>query len=251
MLLIPAIDIREGRCVRLLRGNFARVTEYSDDPCAMALHWKALGARALHVVDLDGAREGRPRPRHLGLVRRIVDETGLPVQFGGGLRTAEAVDAAFEAGARRVVLGTAACDDPALLRAILEQRGDRTVVSVDCDRGAVMTHGWQRASGEAAVALITRLMELGVRSFIYTDVGRDGTLEGPDLDGIAEVLATGASVLAAGGIRELRDVARLRALEPSGLVGAIVGRAIYEGTLDFAAAAEAAGMRNGGEGIWE
>jgi len=234
MLIIPAIDIRGGRCVRLMQGDFGRETTFSTDPVAVAVRWKGLGAEMLHVVDLDGAKEGRPA--NLPLARDIARATGLPVQLGGGLRTREAVEDAFEAGAERVVLGTAAVKDVGLVASLVEKHGDRVVVGIDCRRGQVMAEGWQSRLQTSAAELTARLKDVGVSNFIYTDVERDGMLNGPDLAGIGTLLGLGVKVIASGGISSLDDIRKLRTLEKRGLNGAIIGRAIYDGTVDLRAA---------------
>jgi phosphoribosylformimino-5-aminoimidazole carboxamide ribotide isomerase len=242
MLVIPAIDIHNGKCVRLFQGDFAKVTEYSDDPCWTARRWANKGAQMLHVVDLDGAKEGRPV--NLGIVRRIAADTGLPVQVGGGFRTPEDVESAFAAGAARVILGTAACCDPIMLRRLVRRFGeDRILVSIDCNHGMVMTDGWLRSSSLSPQELAARALDSGIRTVVYMDVSRDGTLGGVDVDSIAQLLSTGVGVIAAGGVGSIQDLRRLKTLETRGVKGVIIGRALYTGAIKFANALRAAGSR--------
>ena len=227
MILYPAIDILDGHAVRLVQGDFERRTEYAADPLDAARAWASAGAQRLHVVDLDGARTGAPV--NLGHVERIVGETGLPVQLGGGLRSRAAIAAAFAAGVRRVVLGTAAFADNGLLAYAVAEHGERVVVSVDVRGGMVSTAGWTQTGSLAAVAAVRELGERGVRSFVYTDVDRDGMLEGPDLAGVAAVAqALEGELLYSGGIGSLSDLEALVALRSPRLAGVIAGKALYE-----------------------
>jgi phosphoribosylformimino-5-aminoimidazole carboxamide ribotide isomerase len=240
LILYPAIDIRGGRTVRLLRGDYERETAYDADPVDAAARWVAQGARFLHVVDLDGAREGRPV--NLERARRIVAAVDVPVQLGGGLRDARSVDAALATGAQRVVLGTAAHSDHDLLGDLVEAHGERIVVSVDARGGKVALSGWTQRTDTGAGELLEALAARGVRRFVYTPVDVDGTLEGPALDELrGAATATDAELIYSGGIGSLDD---LRALAGSGipnLAGVIVGRALYEGRFDVAEAQRALG----------
>ena len=227
VILDPAIDILGGRAVRLVQGDFDQATEYADDPLDAARAWAADGAARLHVVDLDGARGGAPV--NLAAVTRIVAETGLPVQLGGGLRSAAAIAAAFAAGVQRVVLGTAAFADAALLDAALAAHGDRVVVSVDVRGGMVSTAGWTKTGSLAAVAAVAARVGRGVRRFVYTDVDRDGMLGGLDLDALGRVGdAVEGELLYSGGVGSLADLQALVALRHPRIAGAIVGKALYE-----------------------
>lgn len=230
MRLYPAVDILGGRAVRLTRGDFDTGKVYDEDPLQAARAFAEQGARQLHVVDLDGARSGSPA--NLEHLRRITSELALPVQYGGGLRTLEALDDALAAGASRVILGTAAFKDPAMLRAALEHHGhERVLVSLDVRGGSVATDGWTRTrTGERAAAAASQLVGAGVREIVYTDVDRDGMLEGPDLDGLLELSGTpGARLLYSGGVGSLEDLERLASLRLESLQGVIVGKALYEG----------------------
>lgn len=228
MRLYPAIDIMDGRAVRLTQGDFGRSTVYHEDPLRAARAFAAEGAERLHVIDLDGARRGEPA--NLEQLRAICGEVGLTVQYGGGLRSREAIAGALAAGAARVILGTAAFKDPALLRAALAEHGpERVLVSLDVRAGEVSTDGWTRTSGRSAHAALARLLEEGVSDVVYTEIGRDGMLEGPDLDGL-RALAEGspARLLYSGGIGALSDLDALAALSLQNLDGVIVGKALYE-----------------------
>ena len=233
MILYPAIDIMEGRAVRLRQGNFEDSTVYHDDPLAAAQSWVESGARFLHVVDLDGARSGEPKSiEHL---RRIVQGTGVPVQYGGGLRSLTAVREALRAGAERAVVGTAAFRDVDFLDDILRAFGPRIVVSVDVRDGMISTSGWTQTTQMPAPDAIRRLGDRGVRSFVYTNVDRDGKLEGPDLDEVASVAeAVRGRFIYSGGIGQLDDLRGLAALRQVNLAGVIVGKALYEGRFTIA-----------------
>ena len=245
MLIIPAIDIRGGKCVRLYQGDFDKETVYSDDPCAVAEMWVEQGAEILHVVDLDGAREGSPQ--NLSLVQKIVGRTGARVQIGGGLRTEADVGRAFQAGAARVVLGTALLANATLADTLVRKYDAGLIVaSLDSRNGRVMTCGWTDRTCVDAVDAARRLMASGLCEFVYTDVGRDGTLRGPDLGGLERFLDLGPKVLASGGVSCVEDIVSLRNLERRGLRGVIVGKALYVGRFSLAEAiAVAEGAENG------
>ena len=235
MILYPAIDILDARAVRLVQGDFDQRTEYAADPLDAARVWAAAGARALHVVDLDGARTGAPV--NLEHVERIVTETGLPVQLGGGLRSSQAIAAAFGAGVERVVLGTAAFADDALLADALAEYGERVVVSVDVRGGMVSTAGWTHTGSLDAVAAVRALVKRGVRRFVYTDVDRDGMLGGPDVAGVVAVAeVVEGELLYSGGIGSLADLEALVALRHARLSGVIAGKALYEHRFSIAEA---------------
>jgi phosphoribosylformimino-5-aminoimidazole carboxamide ribotide isomerase len=238
--LYPAIDILDGNAVRLVRGDFAASTVYDEDPLSAARAWTQAGARFLHVVDLDGARSGEPV--NLEHLRRIA-ALGVPVQYGGGLRSPEALDEALAAGADRVILGTAALTDPDLLEQALEEHGpERVVVSVDVRGGQAAIEGWTKAAGVGVHEVVVRLLEQGVRELAYTNVDRDGMLGGPSLDDLASVArsAQHARLIYSGGIGELADLERLAELRArdglDSLAGVIVGKALYEGRFTIAEA---------------
>jgi phosphoribosylformimino-5-aminoimidazole carboxamide ribotide isomerase len=227
MILYPAIDILEGHAVRLVEGRFEDATKYHDDPLAAAQSWVAAGARFLHVVDLDGARSGEPRS--LDHLRRIVRETGIPVQYGGGLRTLSAVREALRAGAERAIVGTAAFRDVDFLDDIVATFGSRIVVSVDVKDGMIATSGWTKTTQMPADDAIKRLTARGVHSFVYTDVSRDGRLTGPDLEGVKRVAeAVRGRFLYSGGIGSLEHLRALARLRQVNLAGVIAGKALYE-----------------------
>lgn len=225
--VIPAIDVLEGRCVRLSEGRRERVTIEGGDPAEAAARFAAEGARWLHVVDLDGAFSGRPTP---GLVEQIVAAAGVPMQIGGGLRDPEAIQAALDAGAARAIVGTAALTD---VEALATRFGERLVVAVDMRDGRVVAEGWATESDLAADELAQRCAAAGARRLLVTSTRRDGSLAGPDLELLEEVLAAGLPVLAAGGIASLDDLGTLREL---GCEGAVVGSAIWSGRFGLAEA---------------
>jgi len=227
VILYPAIDILDGRAVRLVEGDFDARTVYHDDPLEAARSWVEAGARFLHVVDLDGARSGEPASiEHL---RRIVRETGVPVQYGGGLRTFAAVRDALRAGAERAIVGTAAFRDVDFLDDILAAFGSRIVVSVDVRGGNIATSGWTQTTQMPAADAMRRLTDRGVRSFVYTNVDKDGRLEGADLDEVKRVAdSVHGRFLYSGGIGSLDDLRGLHDLRQVNLAGVVVGKALYE-----------------------
>ncbi len=228
MILYPAIDMLDGKAVRLVKGDFEAKKVYDKDPLEAARRWVAEGAEELHLVDLDGARSGAPV--NLEHVRRIVGELCRPVQLGGGLRTLRAIEEAFGAGAERAILGTAAFTDPELLDEALKEWPGRVMVSVDTRGGKVTTAGWTQTSDVSAPDVLRQLQERGVKRVVYTNVDRDGMLEGPDVEEVANIAGAmrGSAMVYSGGIGELADLTRLRALEEPNLTGVIVGKALYE-----------------------
>ena len=240
MELFPAIDLRDGRCVRLYQGDYDRETVYADDPVAQAREFADAGAPWIHVVDLDAARSGQPVNR--AVIAAIVAEVDVPIQTGGGVRDEAAAEALFEIGVARVVLGTAALEQPALVRRLARSR--RIAVGLDERDGEILVRGWERGSGRGPLDLVRDFEEAGVDAFVVTEVGRDGTLEGPDLPGLANVLgATHVPVIASGGVGGINDLRALANVEVDSrrLEGVIVGRALYEGRFDLAAALAAVG----------
>ncbi len=233
MILYPAIDIRDGHAVRLTRGDYAEETVYDDDPLEAARRWLGQGARALHVVDLDGARSGEPQ--NLEHVRRIAAEAEVPLQVGGGLRDPEAVTAALEAGADRVVLGTAALAEPELVEALAADHGERIVVGVDARRGQVAVEGWERETHAGAAESVSELAARGVRRFVFTPVEVDGTLAGPGMDQLQEVAHAaadaGVALIYSGGVGSLDDLRELRGTALESLEGVIVGPRAVRGAL--------------------
>jgi phosphoribosylformimino-5-aminoimidazole carboxamide ribotide isomerase len=227
VILYPAIDIRGGQAVRLLQGDYERETAYDADPVDAAERWAGEGAEILHVVDLDGARAGEPR--NLEAVRRIAAAVGCPIQVGGGLREMGAVDAVLDAGAARVVIGTAALRDLEFLAAALERHGEQVVVSVDAREGKVSLSGWTETSDLDVAAAVAELTERGAKRFLCTAIEVDGTMEGPALDELNRIAAaTSAQLIASGGVGELSHLKTLARDAAPNIEGAIVGRALYE-----------------------
>ena len=235
MILLPAIDIIDGQAVRLLQGDFSQQTNYDSDPLDAAKRWVDSGARALHVVDLDGARTGMPA--NVAHIQRIAGTLGVPVQVGGGLRSLDSVRAVVEAGASSVILGTAAFRDPEFLDGAVAHYGDQVVVSIDARDGKVAAAGWTEQTDLAVDRALSELQRRGVRRFVYSNIDRDGMLTGPDLDG-ARAFAAGldGGFVYSGGIGALADLRALADLHEPKLNGVIVGKAIYEQRFDVGTA---------------
>lgn len=229
--MIPAIDLRGGRCVRLTKGDFGRETVYSDDPVETARRFRDEGAVRVHIVDLDGAREGLPR--YFEIAGRIAAETGMDVEYGGGIRSMKSVEEAVKSGVARVILGTVAVRRPEILREAAERYGRRIWAAVDVRSGGVMAEGWLTSPSSGPIELVSRLAGDKVGGIIYTDTERDGTLEGVSLDSIRGILSFAGAmpVVYAGGVRDISDIIKMKTLEKSGLEGVIAGKALYEGTL--------------------
>ncbi len=236
--LIPAIDLKGGHCVRLRQGRMEDATDYGDDPAAMALHWQQAGALRLHVVDLDGAFAGRPENRDA--VEAICNALDIPVQLGGGLRDLATIESILRLGVQRVILGSVAVADPALVEEACTRFPERVCVGIDAKQGMVAVHGWGDVTSVSAIDLARRFADVGVAAIIYTDIARDGMLTGPNIEETVKLAqAVPIPVIASGGVARLADVQALAAHVDDGVVAAITGRAIYEGTLDFAAAVAA------------
>ncbi|MYC29568.1 MAG: 1-(5-phosphoribosyl)-5-[(5-phosphoribosylamino)methylideneamino]imidazole-4-carboxamide isomerase [Chloroflexi bacterium] len=235
MEVIPSIDLRAGRCVRLFQGDFQQETVFSDDPVGVALEWQGQGAVRLHLVDLDGAVSGLPA--NLSTVRDIVEALDIPVQVGGGVRSRETAEALFSAGAERVVIGTAAVEDPELVKELCQESGgERVVVAVDARDGVVAIKGWTESSSVSAVELGLRMGQQGVVRLLYTDVSRDGTLSSPNFSANADLVTrTGLKVQASGGVSSLEHI---RELVTTGAEGVIVGTALYRRTINLREAIE-------------
>ncbi|MGI6143910.1 MAG: 1-(5-phosphoribosyl)-5-[(5-phosphoribosylamino)methylideneamino]imidazole-4-carboxamide isomerase [bacterium] len=234
MLLIPALDLKEGRCVRLLQGRPEAETVFSHDPVEVARQWERLGAQRLHIIDLDGAFAGKPQ--HLPVVEKIRAAVKIPLQVGGGLRDAAAVEQVLGLGVEKVILGTRAACDPGFLEKLADSFGQQIIVSVDAREGQVAVQGWQETLSLTAPAFVKQLAQRGIATIIFTDVTRDGTLQGPNLHSLKSVLGLGPQVIAAGGIATLADLLALQNLEEKGLVGAVLGKSLYTGSIDFPAA---------------
>jgi phosphoribosylformimino-5-aminoimidazole carboxamide ribotide isomerase len=233
VILFPAIDIRGGSAVRLVQGDYDRETTFDADPVDAAKRWADDGARWLHVVDLDGAREGKPA--NLGQIRRIARAVDCPIQVGGGIRDAGVVADVLAAGAERVVIGTAALRDPDFLAATLKQHGaEKVVVSVDARGGKVALAGWREVSDVDAADAVADLAQRGVGRFLFTPIEVDGTLEGPGIKDLKKVAQADAKVIYSGGVGDLSDLRSLACLAPSNVEGAIVGRALYDGRFTVA-----------------
>lgn len=241
MIVFPAIDIRGGKCVRLFKGDFDRETVFSDHPWEMAKKWQSQGAEFLHLVDLDGARAGEPQ--NLSAVREILSAISIPAELGGGIRTMKDIEGVLSLGIRRVILGSVAVRDPELVRvACAEYGGERVVVGIDAREGIVAVDGWGVSGGVKAEELAKRMAEAGVRTIIYTDISRDGTLSGVNVEATASLArATGLRVVASGGVKSPEDIRRLKACEKDGIEGVILGKSIYAGALDLREAIEIAG----------
>jgi phosphoribosylformimino-5-aminoimidazole carboxamide ribotide isomerase len=240
MLIIPAVDIKDGQVVRLAQGSFKEKRTYSSDPVKTARHWARQGARLIHVVDLDGAASGSPE--HLDTAVEIAATCGVPVEFGGGMRSLGIVAQALNLGIARVVLGTKAAEDEDFLKRAYAKFKEKVVVSVDARDEKVVTRGWQKnAAGLNILTFALRLKRAGFKEFIYTDISKDGMLKGPNLAGVKSLLkASGMQIIASGGISSLEDIRRLKSLEKEGLAGIIVGKALYEGKFTLKQGIEAA-----------
>ncbi len=237
MILYPAIDLKDGACVRLLRGDMARATVYADDPAAQARSFAQAGCQWLHVVDLDGAFAGRPVNRNA--IEAIVAAVDVPIQLGGGVRDRATLEAWLAAGISRVVLGTAAVRDPAFVEAACASHPGRVAVGIDARGGRAAVDGWAETSDVPALDLARRAAEAGAAAIVYTDIARDGALEGPNLAATRAIAqAVDIPVIASGGVAALDDLAALKALEGDGVAGVIVGRAFYDGRIDPAAAVQ-------------
>jgi phosphoribosylformimino-5-aminoimidazole carboxamide ribotide isomerase len=236
MDIYPAIDLKGGHCVRLSQGQFEQVTTYSEDPVKIAKKWKAAGAQWLHIVDLDGARTGSPSTENLNIVRQIIRQVGVPVQFGGGVRSASIVERMVGIGVTRVVVGTAAIENAQLAQGLFTAYGDRVAVGVDAKDGLVALHGWQQTSGESAPQFVVRMAALGAKRFIYTDIGRDGMLQGVNIPSLRQVAAAvpNLPVIASGGVAGIADIETLVLLQReycANVSGVIIGKALYAGTV--------------------
>jgi len=230
MIILPAIDIRDGKVVRLLQGKFQEMTVYSDNPISVAREWVVNGAKLIHVVDLDGALTGEVK--NLQVIKKIVKDIEIPVQVGGGIRSKETIINLFDIGVDRVVLGTKAIEDKEFLKEVIDTHGQKIAVGIDSSHGMVFKKGWTSPAMLKPVDLAKQLQAQGVTNIIYTDISRDGTLKGPDIEGIKSFLeAVDISVFVSGGISCLDDIKSLKTLEKDGLSGVIVGKALYEGKM--------------------
>ena len=246
MLLIPAIDLKDGHCVRLRQGEMDDVTVFSEDPAAMARHWLDAGARRLHLVDLNGAFAGKPK--NGAAIRAITDEVGddIPVQLGGGIRDLDTIEHYLDNGISYVIIGTAAVKNPGFLKDACSAFGGHIIVGLDAKDGKVATDGWSKLTGHEVVDLARKFEDWGVESIIYTDIGRDGMLSGINVaHTVALARAVDVPVIASGGLAGMADIEALCAVSEEGVEGVICGRAIYSGDLDFAAAQDRADQLTG------
>jgi len=229
MILFPAIDIRGGKCVRLIQGDYNKEKVYSDSPAEMGSKWETSGAEYIHIVDLDGAKSGASinQPQ----IQEIARHTNVPVQVGGGIRSMAAIENYLSAGVDRVIIGTAAISDKAFLKEAVETHADKIAVSIDARNGYVATDGWTKGSDVKAIDLVQELEQLGVQTIVYTDILKDGMLKGPNFNELQTINeATNMNVIASGGVSSKEDVENLKRLN---LYGAIIGKALYDGTMEF------------------
>lgn len=237
MILFPAIDIRGGKCVRLVKGDFACETVFAERPADMARRWQNEGAQYLHVVDLDGARSGKPV--NLAAIEDILQQVELPVQLGGGIRDLATIDRLLEMGVSRVILGSIAVKNPALVKEAVAKFGEKIVVGIDAKDGIVAVEGWGKSSSVAVLDLALDMAGCGVKRIIYTDISRDGMLSGVNVEATARLAkVSGLSVIASGGVRDLTDIEALLACGEAKVEGVIMGKSIYTGTLDLKQALE-------------
>ncbi|MBB5336326.1 1-(5-phosphoribosyl)-5-[(5-phosphoribosylamino)methylideneamino]imidazole-4-carboxamide isomerase [Pectinatus brassicae] len=235
MLVIPAIDIRGGKCVRLFRGDFSKETVFSDSPAQMAKKWMDMGARYLHLVDLDGALAGKPQ--NIATVKDIIAAVDIPVELGGGIRTLEDIENILSIGVDRVILGSVAVHDPQLVKAACEKFGEKIVVGIDAKEGIVAVEGWEVSGNMAAQELAKRMAAVGVKNIIYTDISRDGTLLGLNIKATADLAKSSrVNIIASGGFSNLEEIEQLKKHESDGITGVIAGKAIYTGAIDLRAA---------------
>lgn len=237
MDIIPAVDIKGGKCVRLMQGERLQEIIYAGDPVLMAQRWEDTGANLLHIVDLDGAWAGSPQ--NLSIIQQIISAVNLPLQVGGGIRDLWAIEKYLDLGIERIILGSSALKNPPFIVESCEKYPNRILLSIDTKRGYVAYDGWERVSEKKAVDLALQFHRLSLRAFIFTDICRDGMLKGPNIEAIEEFAkSVNKPILAAGGITNLEDILSFRRVESLGLEGVIIGRALYEGTLDLREALE-------------
>lgn len=240
--IYPAIDIRGGKCVRLIQGDYNRETVYNDNPVEAATAWQSQGAEWIHLVDLDGARAGYPVNERL--IAEIAGRLSVPVQAGGGIRSMDSVEMLLHSGVSRVIIGTAAIENRQFVYEVLDRYGDRTAIGLDARNGYVATRGWLETSEVKAEELARQLADRGARTFIFTDISRDGMMEGPNVEAIVQLAkASGQAVIASGGVSKLADLERLAAECSNGVAGAIVGKALYTNSIHLKSAIERIGEK--------
>jgi phosphoribosylformimino-5-aminoimidazole carboxamide ribotide isomerase len=243
MLLIPAIDLKDGRCVRLKQGNLEEETVFSEEPEKVARHWLELGAERIHLVDLNGAVSGKPQ--NAAVIKAIVEAVGseVPVQLGGGIRSLETIERYLDSGISYVIIGTAAVKSPGFLHDACNAFPGQVIVGLDARDGKVATDGWSKLTRHEVIDLARKFEGYGIEGIIYTDIGRDGMLTGVNIDATVKLAqAVDVPVYASGGVTDLGDIDKLLLVESEGIEGVILGRSLYEGTLDFAAALERTGV---------
>jgi len=242
VLVIPAIDLRNGAVVRLHQGQADQATHYSCDPVSVAREWNEQGAMWMHVVDLDGAFSGSPK--HLDVVERMIKAIDTPIEFGGGLRSLLDIEQALRIGVARVILGSAALTGPELVREVVKRYGEQIAAAVDVRRGKVHTAGWQTETSDSPLDAVQRLKSAGVTRIIYTDISRDGTMQGPNIEATKQIaIDSGLKVIASGGVAALDDIRAVKRIESFGIEGVIVGKALYERRFTLAEAISTAGSR--------
>ena len=240
MIVLPAIDLRGGKCVRLVNGDFSKETVYSEQPEEMARKWQEQEAEYLHIVDLDGARSGNPQ--NIFVIKRIIEAVDIPIELGGGIRTMESIENMLDMGVERVILGSVAVKDPELVREACLEFDNRIAVGIDAKDGIVAVEGWGVSGDMDAVELAMRMGDVGVQTIIYTDISRDGTLDGVNVDATADLArSTGVSIIASGGVGSLSDIEALKQRETDGIAGVILGKALYSGAIELPKAIEIAG----------
>ncbi len=232
MQIIPAIDLLEGKCVRLHQGNYQEVTEFNNDPVEQALYWEEIGATRLHLVDLDGAKSGQPV--NDTTIRKIISSIKIPVQLGGGIRSLKRAEELLNSGIDRVILGTVAIEKPDLIEELIQKHPRRVIVGIDAKDGKVATRGWLNESNVSAKELANSFSNKGIAAIIFTDIKTDGTLKGPNLKAMREIAEVShVPIIASGGIGCISDLLALMPLKQYGVTGVIVGRALYDGTVDL------------------
>ncbi|KUO53538.1 MAG: 1-(5-phosphoribosyl)-5-((5-phosphoribosylamino)methylideneamino)imidazole-4-carboxamide isomerase [Desulfitibacter sp. BRH_c19] len=241
MLILPAIDLKDGQCVRLYKGNMNEATVYSKEPAEVALRWEKMGARYLHLVDLDGAISGSPK--NLEAIKKIISNVNIPVQLGGGIRSIETMEHYFKLGISRLIIGTAALKNPQLVEAAVDRFGAGAIVlGLDSKLGNVAVDGWETVSEKSAIEFALQMAKLGIERIVYTDTLRDGTLEGLNIEGITEMaVKTGIKIIASGGVAGIEDVTKVKELQSIGVEGLIIGKALYTGDINLEEAISIAG----------
>lgn len=241
MLILPAIDLKDGLCVRLYKGNMNEATVYSKEPEEVATKWEQMGARYLHLVDLDGAISGSPK--NLEAIKKIISIVQIPVQLGGGIRSIETMEYYLSLGISRLIVGTAALKNPQLVKAAVDRFGAEAIIlGLDSKLGNVAVDGWETVSEKSAIEFALEMNKIGIERIIYTDTLRDGTLEGLNIEGIKEMaLKTGMKIIASGGVAGIEDVNKVKKLQPNGVEGLIIGKALYTGDIDLEIAISIAG----------